>query len=78
MSIWRNVGSGDADQPASMGHWIAIELAQPAPNVDAIGAWVHDLPATPEKVTKTAAMVAGNAAHLARLLKGANYPGQTG
>ncbi len=41
VSIWRNVGSGDAEQPAPMGQWIAIELEQPAPNVDAIGAWVE-------------------------------------
>lgn len=34
-----------------------------------------DLPETPEKVAKTAKMVASNAAHLAGLLKGANYPG---
>jgi hypothetical protein len=41
VSLWRNVGSGDADQPAPMGQWIAIELEQPAPNVDAVGAWVE-------------------------------------
>lgn len=35
----------------------------------------QDLEKTPEKVTKTAAMVAGNAAHLAGLLKGSPYPG---
>jgi len=35
----------------------------------------QDLPETPEKVTKTAKMVASNAAHLAGLLKGATYPG---
>jgi multimeric flavodoxin WrbA len=34
-----------------------------------------DLDETPEKVTKTAKMVASNAAHLAGLLKGAPYPG---
>ena len=34
-----------------------------------------DLAKTPEKVTKTAAMVAGNAAHLAGLLKAQPYPG---
>lgn len=34
-----------------------------------------DLPETPEKVTKTARMVASNAAHLAQLLKDAPYPG---
>jgi multimeric flavodoxin WrbA len=36
----------------------------------------QDLDATPEKVTETAAMVAGNAAHLAGLLKGSPFPGQ--
>lgn len=34
-----------------------------------------DLKRTPEMVTKTAAMVAGNAAHLAGLLKSSPYPG---
>jgi len=34
-----------------------------------------DLKETPEMVGKTAKMVAGNAAHLARLLKSAPYPG---
>ena len=34
-----------------------------------------DLKETPEKVSETAAMVAANAAHLARLLKEAPYPG---
>lgn len=34
-----------------------------------------DLDETPEKVTKTAKMVAGNAAHLAGLLRSSPYPG---
>ncbi|MGN6278989.1 MAG: flavodoxin family protein [Sphingomonas sp.] len=34
-----------------------------------------DLKKTPDKVTETAKMVAGNAAHLASLLKAAPYPG---
>ncbi|RIV92762.1 flavodoxin family protein [Aurantiacibacter xanthus] len=34
-----------------------------------------DLEKVPEKVTKTAAMVAGNAAHLAGVLKASPYPG---
>ena len=34
-----------------------------------------DLPETPDKVAKTAKMVASNAVHLARLLKDAPYPG---
>ncbi len=35
-----------------------------------------DLDAVPDKVSETAAMVAGNAAHLAGLLKAKPYPGQ--
>lgn len=35
----------------------------------------QDLPQIPEKVSSTAAMVASNAAHLAELLKGQQYPG---
>ena len=34
-----------------------------------------DLDETPEMVAKTAKMVAGNATHLARLLKSEPYPG---
>ena len=41
VSVWRNVGEGDVDEPAAMGDWIAVRLRQPAPNVDAIGAWVE-------------------------------------
>ena len=40
-TLWRNVGSGDAEHPEPTGHWIAIDLRQPSPNVDAIGAWVE-------------------------------------
>lgn len=39
--LWRNVGSGDAARPAPLGHWLAIRLAEPGPNRDAIGAWVE-------------------------------------
>jgi enediyne biosynthesis protein E4 len=39
-SLWRNVGAGVADDPAPMGRWIAVRLAQPSPNVDAVGAWL--------------------------------------
>jgi enediyne biosynthesis protein E4 len=41
VSLWRNVGWGDAAQPEAMGNWIAVRLEQPAPNVDAIGSWVE-------------------------------------
>ena len=39
--VWRNVGTGDAATPAPMGGWLAIRLSQPAPNRDAIGAWIE-------------------------------------
>lgn len=35
----------------------------------------NQLPKTPDKVTETAAMLASNTAHLAKLLKGETYPG---
>ncbi len=41
VSLWRNVGSGDAERSEPMGRWIAVRLRQPTPNVDAIGAWVE-------------------------------------
>ena len=39
--LWRNLGSGNADQPEPMGNWIAIRVEQPAPNLDAIGSWIE-------------------------------------
>ena len=41
ISLWRNVGDGDAAQPSQTGHWIGVRLRQPAPNVDAVGAWLE-------------------------------------
>jgi hypothetical protein len=41
VTVWRNVGTGTADAPVSMGNWLGIRLRQPAPDVDAIGAWVE-------------------------------------
>jgi enediyne biosynthesis protein E4 len=41
VKIWRNVGSGDAAQPAPMGHWLTLQVSQPGPNRDAIGAWLE-------------------------------------
>jgi len=38
--VYRNVGSGTAAKPAPMGNWLAVQLHQPAPNVDGIGAWL--------------------------------------
>jgi hypothetical protein len=39
--IWRNVGSGDTAHPAPMGNWLALQLDQPGPNRDAVGAWIE-------------------------------------
>jgi enediyne biosynthesis protein E4 len=41
VGVWRNAGAGDATAPAAMGGWLAVRLAQPGPNRDAIGAWVE-------------------------------------
>jgi hypothetical protein len=40
VSLWRNVGRGSAAEPAPMGNWVAVRVRQPAPNRDAIGAWI--------------------------------------
>jgi hypothetical protein len=39
--IWRNVGSGSADQPAALGHWLQLRLDQDGANRDAIGSWIE-------------------------------------
>lgn len=39
VELWRNVGAGVGTE--TTGHWLALRLRQPAPNVDAIGAWVE-------------------------------------
>ena len=41
IQLWRNSGSGDAQRPLPMGHWLSISLHQSAPNVNAIGAWLE-------------------------------------
>jgi hypothetical protein len=38
--VWRNAGAGTAAAPAPMGHWVMLDIRQPGPNRDAIGAWV--------------------------------------
>lgn len=39
--IWRGVGSGEGDEPAPMGNWLAIQLHQDSPNRDGIGSWIE-------------------------------------
>ncbi|MBA3687936.1 MAG: VCBS repeat-containing protein [Chloroflexi bacterium] len=39
--VWRNVGTGTPTSPAAMGHWVMLDLEQPGPNIDAIGAQVE-------------------------------------
>ena len=39
--VWRNVGSGTAKHATAMGDWLAVQLNQPGPNHDAIGALVE-------------------------------------
>jgi enediyne biosynthesis protein E4 len=41
VSLWRNVGGGDAAQSKPIGHWVSMRLHDVGPNVDAIGAWVE-------------------------------------
>ena len=41
VQLFRNAGSGNATQPSPMGNWLAIQLVQPGPNRDAIGAWIE-------------------------------------
>jgi hypothetical protein len=41
VTMWHNTGRGDGGAPDAMGHWLALRLRQPAPNVSAVGAWVE-------------------------------------
>jgi hypothetical protein len=41
VKLWRSLGWGDADEPESMGRWLAVGLVQPGPNRDAIGSWIE-------------------------------------
>ena len=41
VNVWRNIGSGDPAAAVPMGNWLAIDIAQPGGNVDAIGSWVE-------------------------------------
>ena len=60
VTLWRNVGSGSAEDPASMGHWLGIRLKQAAPNVDGTGAWI-ELRAGGQTLTREVTVGGGHA-----------------
>jgi hypothetical protein len=39
--LWRNVGGGQADAPATMGGWLALRLEQQGANRDGVGSWIE-------------------------------------
>lgn len=41
VSVYRNLGAGSQGSPDTGDHWLGLRLQQPAPNVDAVGAWVE-------------------------------------
>jgi enediyne biosynthesis protein E4 len=41
VSLWRNVGYGNAVDPKPMGNWLGVTLRQPGPNRDAIGSLIE-------------------------------------
>jgi hypothetical protein len=44
VTVWRNLGGGSGSDAATsepMGGWAAVRVRQPAPNVDAVGAWIE-------------------------------------
>jgi hypothetical protein len=41
VTLFRNVGWGDASSSLPMGNWLAIKLSQPAPNLGAVGAFIE-------------------------------------
>ena len=54
LTLWRNVGTSGAAGSSTAGHWLAIDVSQPAPNVDAVGAWVDvrtDTASTTREIT---------------------------
>jgi hypothetical protein len=41
VKVMRNLGASTKGTAKPLGHWLGISLAQPAPNRDAIGAWIE-------------------------------------
>ena len=40
-TLWRNAGDSESNDTSPMGHWLAVGLEQPAPNVNGVGAWIE-------------------------------------
>lgn len=40
VEVRRNVGSGTPESPVVTGNWVGLRVSQPAPNTQAVGAWV--------------------------------------
>ena len=57
VQLWRNVGTGTAEEPAPMGRWLALRLVGSGPNRDAIGAWVEVRAG--ERITRIERVVGG-------------------
>ena len=55
--LWRNVGAGSADAPASMGDWLMVRLSQSGGNRDAIGAVVETR--TPDATSRREIVIGG-------------------
>ncbi len=60
VDIRRNVGTGTAKKPKTMGHWLGVKLAQDGPNSDAIGAWI-EVKAGEERTTREVTVGGGHA-----------------
>jgi enediyne biosynthesis protein E4 len=41
VELWHNTGAGDDTTPVAMGHWLQLQLRQPGPDRDAVGAWLE-------------------------------------
>ncbi len=41
VETWRNIGRGTVQEPGPMGNWLAVRIAQPEANLDAVGSWIE-------------------------------------
>lgn len=75
--VWHNAGP-DGD-PGLAGHWVAVRLRQPAPNTDAIGAWVEVRPVGADgSASQSAALAEGGTLAVELTIGGGHASGQLG